>query len=77
VYLWIDYCCLPQDETEGRSERDAVEFEAGLKAIADVVKSCDLLVIYSPDYMSRVWCYTELFTWLCKVREVGATYNRD
>lgn len=72
ILLWIDFCCLPQrwrrplllDETE--------RLKSGLLGLPEIVKSCDLLIIDSPDYLERVWCYTELFVWLCKMAEISS-----
>ena len=36
----------------------------------EIVKSCDILILDSSDYMDRVWCYTELFVWLTKLVEI-------
>ncbi|MGE3958021.1 MAG: hypothetical protein AB7H96_14975 [Vicinamibacterales bacterium] len=72
IYLWIDYACLPQ--RTGRAPltaEDAASLRAGLASLPEIVKSCDLLVLDSPDYMERVWCYTELFVWLTKIAEVS------
>jgi hypothetical protein len=76
VYLWIDFCCLPQ--SRGRnplSHRSLEQFQIGLARLPEIVKSCDLMILYSPDYMTRAWCYSELFVWLCKLAEVGYTNN--
>ena len=71
VYLWIDYSCLPQ--RQGRKSlpsEDHACLQAGLANLTEIVKSCDLMILHSPDYMERVWCYTELFVWLSKLSEV-------
>lgn len=75
IYLWIDFCCLPQ-RVGGRfrGHRNAEYFQTGLERLPEIIKSCDLLMIYSPDYMTRAWCFTELFVWLCKIAEVGFTH---
>ena len=76
VYLWIDFCCLPQSRgAQPPSQRDAENFQMGLARLPEVVKSCDLMIVYSPDYITRAWCYSELFVWLCKLAEVGFTFN--
>jgi hypothetical protein len=76
LYLWIDYCCIPQREFESYwTGDDKRNFETGLRSIPDIAKSCDLMIVHSPDYMLRVWCYTELFVWLCKLAEVRFTHN--
>ena len=75
VYLWIDFCCLPQRVSGQLSPADLERLRGGLGRLAEVVKSCDLLVLDSPDYVGRVWCYAELFVWLAKVAEVGFTVN--
>jgi len=76
VYLWIDYCCLPQ-RRGGRplTDEDQERLRAGLVHLPEIVKSCDLMILESPDYVKRVWCYTELFVWLCKIAEVGPLRN--
>lgn len=76
VYLWIDFCCLPQSRGgQLLSRRDVEQFQIGLARLPEIVKSCDLMILYSPDYMTRAWCFSELFVWLCKLAEVGFTYN--
>src|SRR5262249_34902067 len=54
VYLWIDFCCLPQ-RTEGRalSPEDGETLQAGLAQLTEILKSCDLMVLDSPDYTNR------------------------
>lgn len=76
VYLWIDYCCLPQKRGERLlTDKDQERLQAGLLFLPEIVKSCDLMILESPDYIERVWCYTELFVWLCKIAEVGPFRN--
>ena len=77
VYLWIDFCCLPQRVSRQLSAADLERLRGGLGRLAEVVKSCDLLVLDSPDYIGRAWCYAELFVWLTKVAEVGSTDNLE
>jgi hypothetical protein len=70
VYLWIDYCCLPQRQGgQPLSDVDRENLRAGLMFLPEIVKSCDFMILHSPDYMDRVWCYTELFVWLSKIAE--------
>jgi hypothetical protein len=72
VFLWIDYCCLPQRRgTKSLSAEDEASLRAGLAFLPEIVKSCDLMILHSPDYINRVWCYTELFVWLTKIAEIG------
>ena len=75
VYLWIDYCCLPQRGSRPSSRTDAEQLQIGLRRLPEIVKSCDLMILHSPDYLSRAWCYSELFVWLCKIAEVQFTDN--
>jgi hypothetical protein len=75
VYLWIDYCCLPQRGGRPPSRTDAEQLQIGLRRLPEIVKSCDLMILHSPDYLSRAWCYSELFVWLCKIAEVQFTDN--
>jgi hypothetical protein len=78
VYLWIDFCCLPQRRGKlSLSSEDRESFQSGLAKLAEILKSCDLMILDSPDYINRAWCYTELFVWLCKVAEVGYTENLE
>jgi hypothetical protein len=77
VYLWIDFCCLPQRLSRQPSSADLERLRGGLERLAEVVKSCDLLVLDSPDYIGRAWCYAEVFVWLTKVAEVGFTDNLE
>lgn len=77
IYLWVDFCCLPQRLDGELSAPDLQRLRAALGRLAEVVKSCDLLVLDSPDYVGRAWCYAELFVWLTKVAEVGFTDNLD
>ena len=70
IFLWIDYCCLPQRRGgQPLSDEDRESLHAGLMFLPEIVKSCDLMILHSPDYMDRVWCYTELFVWLSKIAE--------
>lgn len=70
IYVWIDYCCLPQKRgPHALSPEDLETLHAGLEFLSQIVKSCDLLILYSQDYLDRVWCYTEIFVWLAKVAE--------
>lgn len=68
VYLWIDFSCLPPSSRPAPSDA-ALKGRTGLADIPGIVKSCDLLVLSSPDYLRRLWCYTELFIWLCMLHE--------
>jgi len=70
VYVWIDYCCLPQRSTTALSAEDQAALASGLAFLPEIVKSCDILILDSSDYMDRVWCYTELFVWLTKLVEI-------
>lgn len=70
IFLWIDYCCLPQRRgSQPLSDEDRESLRTGLMFLPEIVKSCDLMILQSPDYMDRVWCYTELFVWLSKIAE--------
>ncbi|HEY2819027.1 MAG TPA: hypothetical protein VGK44_18050 [Casimicrobiaceae bacterium] len=72
IYLWLDFCCLPQRRgTDPLCRADLDSLRAGLGRLAEVVKSCDLLVLDSPDYSGRAWCFAELFVWLSKLAEVN------
>ncbi|MGC4080882.1 MAG: hypothetical protein QM736_01870 [Vicinamibacterales bacterium] len=72
LYLWVDYCCLPQRVgAKALTDDDRAALQSGLVYLPEIVKSCDLLILDSPDYLGRVWCYTELFVWLTKVAEVS------
>jgi hypothetical protein len=71
VFLWIDYCCLPQRRgTKALPAEDQAALQAGLAYLPEIVKSCDLMILESADYMGRVWCYTELLVWLTKLIEL-------
>jgi hypothetical protein len=72
IYLWIDFCCLPQRWRRPLLQDEAERLKSGLLSLPEIVKSCDLLIIDSPDYLDRVWCYTELFVWLCKLAEISS-----
>ncbi len=74
IYLWIDFCCMPQrtDKYEWSSD-DVKNFYNGLMSLSNIVKSCDLMILYSEDYPNRVWCYTEIFVWLCKLVDIDST----
>ena len=73
IYLWIDYCCLPQAHGgEQLSDVDLERLRAGLALLPNLVKSCELMIIDSPDYIERVWCHAELTVWLCKLAEIRA-----
>ena len=71
IYLWIDFCCLPQRACGPLSQVDHDCLQVGLARLAEIVKSCDLLVLDSPDYIGRAWCYAEICVWLTKLAEVG------
>ncbi|MCP2250775.1 hypothetical protein [Lentzea aerocolonigenes] len=73
MYLWIDFCCLPQRTGGPLAPGDEEDFRAGLASLAEVVKNCDLLVLDSPDYLDRAWCYAEILVWLCKIAEIHFT----
>lgn len=77
IYLWLDFCCLPQRVRGVLSADDLARLRCGLGRLAEVLKSCDLLVLDSPDYINRAWCYSELFVWLAKVAEVRSTENLE
>jgi hypothetical protein len=71
VYLWIDFCCLPQRHGSiplTHAEQELVR--VALKQLTELVKSCELLILHSSDYLTRAWCYAELFVWLCKIAEM-------
>jgi hypothetical protein len=78
VYLWIDYCCLPQRDADAAPDDDAVvQARKGLRRLASIVMSSDLMVIDSEDYLSRAWCHVELVTWLCTIASMEYLYPDD
>ena len=72
VYMWIDFCCLPQPRSQRLSTEDQQRLHDGLKLLPELVKSCELMILDSPDYIERAWCYTEFCIWLCKLKEITA-----
>jgi len=78
VYLWIDYCCLPQSRAGTTpTAEETWQLQRGLARMSEIVKSCDLLILYTEDYLDRVWCYTEIVVWMCRVAAAGSRYNDD
>lgn len=75
IYLWIDFCCMANRRGPTLSESEARQLGAGLGRLPGIVKSCDLMILHSPDYLSRAWCFSELFVWLCKLAEIGFARN--
>jgi hypothetical protein len=77
IYFWIDFCCLPQARTDQALAPEQVrDMREGLRHLPGILKSCDLTVLCSSDYLERAWCYSELFVWLCRLISTGYT-RRD
>jgi hypothetical protein len=72
IYLWIDYCCPQAQGGKQFSDEDLEHLRAGLALLPNLVKSCELMIIDSPDFIERVWCHAELTVWLCKLAEIRA-----
>ncbi|KAG8460161.1 hypothetical protein KFE25_014306 [Diacronema lutheri] len=60
--VWLDKACIEQGD-----------IDANLMCLPVFLAGCStLLVVYGPTYLSRVWCVTELFTFL----QMGASADR-
>lgn len=74
IYLWIDFSCLPQPRAgQPLATEQSQNFQLGLARLPEIVKSCDLLLLCSPDYLDRAWCYAEIFVWLCRLNATRFT----
>ncbi|KAF4684860.1 hypothetical protein FOZ60_007270 [Perkinsus olseni] len=54
---FLDKCCIPQDDPIAKSY--------GISRLADYLRASDkLLILWSPDYLDRLWCVYELAVFL-------------
>jgi len=61
-YIWYDYSCMAQKESEeadGRSAADKQEFGLMLAAIADLYLTSNVLILLDGAYSSRFWTLME------------------
>ncbi|KAF4691897.1 hypothetical protein FOZ62_009139, partial [Perkinsus olseni] len=55
--VFLDKCCIPQ--------KDPVAKSYGISRLADYLHASDkLLILWSPDYLDRLWCVYELAVFL-------------
>ncbi|KAF4665680.1 hypothetical protein FOL46_003510, partial [Perkinsus olseni] len=55
--VFLDKCCIPQKDPTAKSY--------GISELADYLQASDkLLVLWSPDYLKRLWCVYELAVFL-------------
>ena len=67
-YVWYDYACMPQkesEETDGRSASDVEEFKLMLAAIADLYLTARVLILLDGAYLSRFWVRQRRLSRLC------------
>mmetsp|Transcript_3881 Transcript_3881/g.6831 ORF Transcript_3881/g.6831 Transcript_3881/m.6831 type:complete len:655 (-) Transcript_3881:325-2289(-) len=81
VYIWIDYCCIPQIEETSHAACDVVD---AVRSIPAYMERCSLLLIIAPvsshketgkscNYASwrrRGWCRLEFMTTLLSPRSI-------
>ncbi|KAF4678419.1 hypothetical protein FOZ60_016758, partial [Perkinsus olseni] len=55
--VFLDKCCIPQ--------KDPIAKSYGISKLADYLRASDkLLILWSPDYLNRLWCVYELAVFL-------------
>ncbi|KAF4657706.1 hypothetical protein FOZ61_006115 [Perkinsus olseni] len=55
--VFLDKCCIPQ--------KDPIAKSYGISRLADYLHASDtLLILWSPDYLDRLWCVYELAVFL-------------
>ncbi|KAF4754567.1 hypothetical protein FOZ62_002859 [Perkinsus olseni] len=55
--VFLDKCCIPQ--------KDPIAKSYGISKLADYLRASDkLLILWSPDYLDRLWCVYELAVFL-------------
>jgi len=73
-FVWFDYSCMPQRESEsidGRSAKEKREFELMLRSIADLYLTSKVLIILDNTYMTRFWTLMEAWCSMMTVTSQG------
>lgn len=65
--FWLDNCCI--DQTSDAAKQNGI---SNMKHY--LANSNRLLILFTPDYLNRLWCVYELATY-CKLHHTGADSN--
>jgi hypothetical protein len=63
-YIWIDYCCLPQNRVVdgklvARTPAEERQFYEGLDSLNQLLKKTECVIFWPPSEFTRAWCFYE------------------
>jgi hypothetical protein len=78
--IFIDYCCLPQQNRDGiRTADEDIVFRTGLKQLEDILlwPGTTIVVAFAGDYLMRSWCIYEAASALSIYPRFDVSVTRD